>query len=85
MAIIFNISEAIKDSSFNVLGLQIPMLLENQVEEFQKGSKISDVFVNKTLDGYSTSYHTTVSHGGFLKIWKLLSCTIGKIPMARLS
>lgn len=65
MAIIFNISEAIKDSSFNVLGLQIPMLLENQVEEFQKGSKISDVFVNKTLDGYSTSYHTTVSHGGF--------------------
>ena len=49
MAIIFNISEAIKDSSFNVLGLQIPMLLENQVEEFQKGSKISDVFVNKTL------------------------------------
>ena len=43
MAIIFNISEAIKDSSFNVLGLQIPMLLENQVEEFQKGSKISDL------------------------------------------
>lgn len=65
MAIIFNISEAIKSSEFNVLGLSIPMLLENQVEEFQRGSKINEVFVNKTLDGYSQSYHTSVSHGGF--------------------
>ena len=65
MAIIFNISEAIKDSSFNVLGLSIPMLLENQVEEFQRGSKINEVFVNKTLTGYSESYHTSVTHGGF--------------------
>ena len=65
MAIIFNISEAIKSSEFNVLGLSIPMLLENQVEEFERGSKISKLFVNKTLSGYSQSYHTSVSHGGF--------------------
>lgn len=65
MAIIFNISEAIKSSEFNVLGISIPMLLENQVEEFEKGSKISKLFVNKTLTGYSQSYHTSVSHGGF--------------------
>ena len=65
MAIIFNISEAIKSSEFNVLGLSIPMLLENQIEEFEKGSKISKLFVNKTLSGYSQSYHTSVSHGGF--------------------
>lgn len=65
MAIIFNISEAIKSSEFNVLGLSIPMLLENQVEEFEKGSKIGKIFVNKTLTGYSQSYHTSVSHGGF--------------------
>lgn len=65
MAIIFNISEAIKSSEFNVLGLSIPMLLENQVEEFERGSKIGKLFVNKTLSGYSQSYHTSVSHGGF--------------------
>ena len=65
MAIIFNISEAIKSSEFNVLGLSIPMLLENQIEEFEKGSKINKLFVNKTLTGYSQSFHTSVSHGGF--------------------
>lgn len=65
MAIIFNIDEAIHSSEFNVLGLSIPMLLENQVEEFEKGSKINKLFVNKTLTGYSQSFHTSVSHGGF--------------------
>ena len=65
MAIIFNIDRAIADSQFNVLGLSIPMLLENQVEEFERGSKISKLFVNKQLSGYSQSYHTSVSHGGF--------------------
>lgn len=65
MAVIFNISEAIKSSEFNVLGLSIPMLLENQIEEFERGSKIGKLFVNKTLTGYSQSYHTSVSHGGF--------------------
>lgn len=65
MAIIFNIDEAIHSSEFNVLGLSIPMLLENQVEEFEKGSKINKLFVSKTLTGYSQSFHTSVSHGGF--------------------
>lgn len=65
MAIIFNISEAIKSSEFNVLGLSIPMLLENEIEAFEKGSKIGKLFVNKKLTGYSQSYHTSVSHGGF--------------------
>jgi hypothetical protein len=65
MAIIFNISEAIKSSEFNVLGLSIPMLLTNEIEAFEKCSKISSLFVNKTLSGYSTSYHTSVTHGGF--------------------
>ena len=65
MAIIFNIDEAIHSSEFNVLGLSIPMLLENQVEEFEKGSKIGKLFVSKTLTGYSQSFHTSVSHGGF--------------------
>ena len=65
MAIIFNIDRAIADSSFNVLGLSIPMLLTNQVEEFEKSSKISSLFVNKSLNSYSESYHTSVSHGGF--------------------
>lgn len=65
MAIIFNISEAIKSSEFNVLGLSIPMLLTQEIEAFEKGSKISSLFVNKTLSGYSQSYHTSVTHGGF--------------------
>lgn len=65
MAIIFNIDRAIADSSFNVLGLSIPMLLTNQIEEFEKGSKINSLFVNKPLNSYSESYHTSVSHGGF--------------------
>lgn len=65
MAIIYNISEAIKSSAFNVLGLSIPMLLDNQVEEFEKGSKIGEIFVKQSLSGYSQSYHTAVSHGGF--------------------
>ena len=65
MAIIFNISEAIKSSEFNVLGLSIPMLLTQEIEEFEKGSKISKLFVNKTLTSYSQSYHTSVTHGGF--------------------
>lgn len=65
MAIIFNISEAIKSSAFNVLGLSIPMLLESQVEQFEKGSKIDSLFVRKSLTGYSQSYHTAVTHGGF--------------------
>ena len=65
MAIIFNISEAIKSSEFNVLGLSIPMLLTQEIEAFEKGSKINSLFVNKTLSGYSQSYHTSVTHGGF--------------------
>lgn len=65
MAIIFNIDRAIADSSFNVLGLSIPMLLTNQIEAFEKGSKINSLFVNKSLTGYSESFHTSVSHGGF--------------------
>ena len=65
MAIVFNIDRAIADSKFNVLGLSIPMLLENQVEEFEKGSKINSLFVNKSLTKYSESVHTAVSHGGF--------------------
>jgi hypothetical protein len=65
MAIIFNISEAIASSEFNVLGLSIPMLLENQVEEFEKGSKIDKLFIHQSLSGYSQSYHTSVAHGGF--------------------
>ncbi|MBR4889690.1 MAG: hypothetical protein IKU15_00335 [Clostridia bacterium] len=65
MAIIYNISEAIASSAFNVLGLSIPLLLDNQIEEFEKGSKISSLFVHKTLNSYSQSYHTNVSHGGF--------------------
>jgi hypothetical protein len=65
MAIIFNISEAIKSSEFNVLGLSIPMLLTQEIEAFEKNSKIGKLFVNKTLTGYSQSYHTSVTHGGF--------------------
>lgn len=65
MAIIFNIDRAIADSSFNVLGLSIPMLLESQVEQFEKESMISKLFTMRTLSGYSESYHTSTAHGGF--------------------
>ena len=50
MGIIFNIEEAVQNSAFNVLQEPIKMILDNQVEAFEKDSIISKVFVMKTSD-----------------------------------
>lgn len=65
MAIIFDISKAIASSEFNILGLSIPMLISNEVEQFEKGSKIGSLFTFRKLSTYSTSVHTSIGHGGF--------------------
>lgn len=65
MAVIFDIDRAIASSQFNVLGLSIPMLLQSEVEAFEKGSKLGKIFTFQKLNSYSESFHTTVSHGGF--------------------
>ena len=45
MAIIFNIGESVKLSAFNILQEPIKMLMENETEAFEKGSKLSEVYV----------------------------------------
>ena len=57
MGIIFNIEQSARLSDFNILQEPIKMILENEVEAFEKGSIIPEVFVQKTNQQ---------------KIWKLL-------------
>ena len=57
MAVIFNIDEAIQRSVFNVYDLPIQMLLTNEIEAWEKESKLSKVFVMRTTDRYQEEYH----------------------------
>lgn len=63
--IIFNIQESLNNSAFNILQEPIKMILENEVEAFEKDSIISKVFVMKTTDKYREEYRSTTTMDGF--------------------
>lgn len=63
--IIFNIQESLNNSAFNILQEPIKMILENEVEAFEKNSIISKVFVMKTTDKYREEFRSTTAMDGF--------------------
>ena len=63
--IIFNIQESLNNSAFNILQEPIKMILENEVEAFEKESIIPKVFVMKTTDKYMETYRSTTAMDGF--------------------
>lgn len=65
MGIIFNIEESIKNSAFNILQEPIKMILDNEVEAFEKQSIIPEFFVQKTTDRYMEEYRSMTSMDGF--------------------
>ena len=65
MAIIFNIGESVKLSAFNILQEPIKMLMENETEAFEKGSKLSEVYVMRTLDKYQEEFRSRTAMDGF--------------------
>lgn len=65
MAVIFNIDEAIQRSVFNVYDLPIQMILTNELEAWERESKLSKVFVMRTTDRYQEEYHSTSAMDGF--------------------
>lgn len=65
MAIIFNIGESIKLSCFNVLLEPIQMMLENEVEAFEKQSLLSKIFRMNKTDRYEENFRSRTSMGGF--------------------
>lgn len=65
MAIIFNIGETVKLSCFNILIEPIQMMLENEVEAFEKNSLISKLFRMNTTDRYEENFRSRTAMGGF--------------------
>ena len=65
MAIIFNIGEALKLSAFNVLQEPVKMLMEKETEAFEKGSKLSEVYVMKTTNKYQEEFRSRTAMDGF--------------------
>lgn len=65
MGIIFNIEESINNSAFNILQEPIKMILENEMEAFEKKSIIPEIFVMKTSDKYREEYRSTTAMDGF--------------------
>lgn len=65
MAVIFNITESVKRSAFNVLQEPIQMLLENEVEIFEKGSILPKLFVMRTMDSYQQEFRSSTTMDGF--------------------
>lgn len=65
MAIIFNISEAIKQSAFNILQEPIKMLMSNENEAFEKESMIDKIYVKHNLSTYQEEYRTKTSMDNF--------------------
>lgn len=63
--IIFNIQESLNNSAFNILQEPIKMILENEVEAFEKESIIDKVFVMKTSDKYMEMFRSTTAMDGF--------------------
>jgi hypothetical protein len=65
MGVIFNIEESVKNSGFNILQEPIKMILDNEVEAFEKQSIIPEFFVMKTTDRYLEEYRSSTSMDGF--------------------
>ena len=65
MGIVFNIEQSVRLSDFNILQEPIKMILDNEVEAFEKGSIIPEVFVQKTTDRYMEEYRSSTSMDGF--------------------
>ena len=65
MAIIFNIGQALELSAFNILQEPIKMLMETETEAFEKGSKLSEIYVMRTLDKYQEEYRSRTAMDGF--------------------
>lgn len=65
MAVIFNIGESLQLSAFNILQEPIKMLMTNEVEAFEKGSKINQVYVMRSLDKYQEEYRSRTAMDGF--------------------
>lgn len=65
MAIIFNIGEALKLSAFNILQEPVKMLMEKETEAFEKGSKLSEIYVMKTTDKYQEEFRSRTAMDGF--------------------
>ena len=65
MALIFNISEAIKQSAFNVLQEPIKMLMENETEAFEKESHLGKIYVLHTIDTYEKNFRSRTAMDNF--------------------
>lgn len=65
MAIIFNITESAKVSAFNIFQEPIKMLLENEIEKFEKGSLLPKIFSMRTMDTFEQEYRSTTTMDGF--------------------
>lgn len=65
MGIIYNIQEALNNSAFNILQEPIKMILDSEVEAFERESIIPKVFVMKTTDKYMETYRSTTAMDGF--------------------
>lgn len=65
MGIIFNIEESVRNSGFNVLQEPIKMILDKQVEAYEKESIIDKFFVKKTTDRYMEEYRSLTAMDGF--------------------
>lgn len=65
MAVIYNIQEAVNNSAFNVLQEPIKMVLDKEMEAFEKTDFISKIFVMKTSDKYREEYRTTTAMDNF--------------------
>lgn len=65
MAIIFNIGESVKLSAFNILQEPIKMLMEKETEAFEKGSKLGEVYVMRTMDKFQEEYRSRTAMDGF--------------------
>lgn len=64
-AIIFNIAESLKISAFNILEQPIKMIMENEVEAFEKLSLINKIFKVVSIDKYQEEFRSRTAMGGF--------------------
>lgn len=63
--IIFNIGESLKLSCFNILVEPIQMMLEFEIEAFEKQSLINKLFRMNKTDRYEENFRSRTSMGGF--------------------
>lgn len=65
MGVIFNIQEAVNNSAFNILQEPIKMILEREVEAFERESIIPKVFNMRTTDKYREEFRSVTAMDGF--------------------